>query len=220
MLASALINYDLPTLKSSDTVARSIRIMHDNHIEQLAVVENNQYLGMVDEELLLGEDEKTKLDGIFKDFGTVFCLNHQHLYEVLGLITRHQLHAIAVLNEKYEFIGTIRATDCYKEFAHLLGMYEPGAIIELQVKNRDYSLNEISRLIEAENAKITGFYVSGSTSDYDSPLQLTIKLNREHITSIIATLERFGYTVMATYSSSTHYHHQDRFDMLMKYLDI
>lgn len=220
MLAADLINYDIPTLKPSDKVGRAIALMHDNHVGQLAVVENEQYLGMVEEDLLLGEEEKTKLSDIFIDYSTVFVSADQHLYEILGIITRHQLQTVAVLNNKHEYIGAIKATDSYKQFAELLGTYEQGAILEIQIKNRDYSLSEISRLIEAENTKVTGFYVSGSTTDYENPLRLTIKLNRENVTTIIATLERFGYIVEATYATSTQYHHQDRFDLLMKYLDI
>ena len=65
MLAADLINYEIPTLKPSDKVSRAITLMHDNQVGQLAVVENEQYLGMVEEDLLLGEEEKTKLSDIF-----------------------------------------------------------------------------------------------------------------------------------------------------------
>lgn len=221
MLAIDLINHDLPALKPTDLVGRAIDLMHDNRVTQLVVTDNNEYLGLITEDRLMDFDEELSLKDILLDFTHIYSVGYQHLYEVLGLIIRHDLQVVAVLDENQKFVGSITANEVFKGFARMLGSYEPGAILELRLKNRDYSLTEISRLIEAENTKITSSYISGSMGAMDGSLKVTLKLNRQEISGIVATLERFGYIVEASYAHTPiESIDQERYDLLMKYLSI
>lgn len=221
MLAIDLINYDIPTLKTSDTVEKAMRVIEDSRFSQLAVTHNNGYVGMLDEDELLDHEELQLIEHIRLGSAGVFVLGFQHLYELLGTVSRHNLQTLAVLDDDQSVIGSISAADIYQRFAQQIGTYEPGAILVLSLTNRDYSLSEISRLIEVENVKITSSYVSGDTQDFGNPLRLTLKLNKTDISVIIATLERFGYTVDAAYAHAPITNtDKDRYDMLMKYLSI
>ncbi len=221
MLAIDLINHDIPTLKSSDTVEKALRVMEDSRFSQLAVTHNNVYVGMLNEDELLEHNELQLIEDIQPDMAGVFVLGFQHLYELLGTVSRYDLSTLAVLDDDQSVIGSISAADIYQRFAQQIGTYEPGAILVLSLNNRDYSLSEISRLIEVENVKITSSYVSGDTQDFVNPLRLTLKLNKTDISVIIATLERFGYTVDAAYAHAPITNSdKDRYDMLMKYLSI
>ena len=90
----------------------------------------------------------------------------------------------------------------------------------IEVKARDYSMALISRIIEENNA--------GILSSYTSPipetelLQVTLKLNVEDLTSIIKSFERYDYTVHGWFSNATKLDStlQDRYDSLMRYLEI
>lgn len=221
MIAIDLVKYDSPVLKPTDTVQKAMYLMQDFRLEQLVVVNDGEYLGILSEDTLLGFDDSELIGNILPDFQTVFVYGFQHLYELLGTASRYRLKVLAVLEEDKTFIGTLLVSDVYERFAEQIGTYETGAIIEMSLKNRDYSLSEISRLIESEKTKITSSYLTGSTQDYDNPLRLTLKLNRSDISTIVATLERFGYVVDAAYASSPVQHpDKDRYDMLMKYLSI
>lgn len=221
MLAADLINHNIPVLKPTDTVARAMELMNNARMSQLVVADGGTYLGMVEEDLLLDYDEGTILNNTAIDYLGVFVLGYQHLYELLGTASRYDLKCLAVLDDEQTFVGTLVVADLYQRFAELLGTYEPGAIIEMNLSTRDYSLSEISRLIESENAKVTGSYVTGNTQDYDNPLRITLKLNKTDISAIVATLERFGYIIDATYAHTPFEHvDQQRYDMLMKYLSI
>jgi acetoin utilization protein AcuB len=52
-------------------------------------------------------------------------------------------------------------------------------------------------------------------------IKLTIKINQDDLTRVAATLDRFGYRIIARYQT-THSpdHDKDRLDMLMRYLNI
>lgn len=221
MLAIDLVNFEIPSLKTSDTIEKALQILDNSRFTQLAVTKDNVYLGMLDEDVLLEYDENQLIESILPDMSGVFVLGFQHLYELLGTVSRYNLETLAVIDEEKLLIGSIAAADIYQHFAQQIGMYEPGAILVMSLNNRDYSLSEISRLIEAENVKITSSYVSGSTQDFNNPLKVTLKLNKTDISAIISTLERFGYTIEAAYAHAPITNtDKDRYDMLMKYLSI
>jgi len=81
-------------------------------------------------------------------------------------------------------------------------------------------LSEISRLIEAENTKILSCSLTNDLLDH-SKIKLTLKLNRTEVAHIVATLERFGYKIIAKYQESPDTsNEQERIDLLLKYLEM
>jgi acetoin utilization protein AcuB len=226
MTTAEIINHELPILKLSDSVGDALNWMEENRIGQLVVADDGKYAGIVSEDILLNYDEDLPLSEVMLQFSEVYLTDYQHIYESLGIITKYSsggvpLQLIAVVDEEKSFVGIITASEIYAKFAELLGSQDAGAVLVISIKNRDYSLAEISRLVESDNAKILSSYYSGNTYLNNDSASLTLKINRENITSIIATLERFGYIVEASYAHEPiESIEQERYDMLMKYLSI
>lgn len=221
MTIAEIINHDLPVLKLSDTVGNALNWMEENRIGQLVVVDAGKYAGIVSEDILMDYDEDTQLTDVMLQFSEITLADYQHIYESLGLISKYNLQLIGVIDEEESFVGIITASEVYTKFGELLGSQEPGAVLVISIKNRDYSLSEISRLVESDNAKILSSYFTGNTYLSNDSASLTLKINRESITSIVATLERFGYTVEASYAHEpVESIEQERYNMLMKYLSV
>lgn len=221
MTIAEIINHDLPILKPSDTVGNALNWMEENRIGQLVVVDAGKYAGIVSEDILMDYDEDMQLTDVMLQFSKVTLSDYQHIYESLGLISKHHLQVIGIVDEEENFVGIITASDVYIKFGELLGSQEPGAVLVISIKNRDYSLAEISRLVESDNAKILSSYFTGNTYLSNDSASLTLKINRESITSIVATLERFGYIVEASYAHEPiESIEQERYNMLMKYLSV
>ena len=84
---------------------------------------------------------------------------------------------------------------------------------------RDYSLAEIARLVESENASILSSFISSRPDS--SKLEVTLKLNRREIKHIVATFERFEYVVKASFQESDYMDSlMERYDSLMNYLSV
>lgn len=221
MTIAEIINHDLPVLKPSDTVGNALNWMEENRIGQLVVVDAGKYAGIVSEDILMDYDEDMQLADVMLQFSEITLFDYQHIYESLGLISKYNLQLIGVIDEEESFVGIITASEVYTKFGELLGSQEPGAVLVISIKNRDYSLSEISRLVESDNAKILSSYFTGNTYLSNDSASLTLKINRESITSVIATLERFGYTVEASYAHEpVESIEQERYNMLMKYLSV
>ena len=96
----------------------------------------------------------------------------------------------------------------------------PGSILVLSMELVSYSLAEIARLVEENNAKIISSTITEDPLD-SSRIRLTIKVNQADLTRIVATLERFDYKIIARYQETrTPELDRDRFDLFMRYLNI
>ena len=221
MLAKDFINPMLPVLKSTDTVGKAIDLMEEYRIGQLPIVNELEYRGLINQDILINADEDLPLLALQPEFGEVTVTENQHLLEILAVTQKHDLQAIVVLDEEQKFTGTISVNELLNQFAKTLGIQELGAVLEIAVENRSYSLAEISRLIESNNTKIiSSYYTSGSFSE-DSKDILTLKLNRQDITSVVATLARYEYDIVGAYNfEAIETPDRERYDMLMKYLEM
>jgi acetoin utilization protein AcuB len=221
MLAAELIDPMLPALKPADSVGQALAWMEEHRIGQLVLTDQGDYRGIVTEELLMDvADDERPLSNVMCLFEQTFVSEHQHLLEVLALAVQHQMDVIAVTNEEREFIGTISVSELLKKFAQELGLQEAGAILILNINERDYSLTEISRLIESNNVKIISSYFASAAFGMPDHSRLTLKLNRRDITPVISTLERFGYSIEAAFANApVESIDQDRLDSLLRYLN-
>lgn len=221
MLASALINPMLPALKLTDTVSTALEWMSDYSTQQLAVVEEEVYQGIVSEVLLLdAPDDTLPLADVIRQHTDVYATEHQHVYELLRLVNQYRLGVVPVVSEEGTFSGSILVSELLEHFADVLGVQEKGAVLVLKLSERDYSLSEVSRLIETNGTKvISSYYTSAGTYENPDDARLTLKLNRTNINPIIATLERFGYDIEEAHANDpVESIDQERLDMLLRYL--
>ena len=95
---------------------------------------------------------------------------------------------------------------------------EPGAIIIVEVSQKQYSISEIAKIAESNNARIIGLFVVSYQQD---TIRIAIKLISESLASVGETFERFNYTVLHKFFNDEKEDMiKDRYEMLMKFLDI
>ncbi len=221
MLASELIDPMLPSLKPTDRVGQALDWMQEHRVGQLVLTDQGEYRGVLSEELLMDvADDEQPLSDVMRLFEQTFVYEQQHLYEIIGLILQHRMEVVAVVAEGREFTGTISANELLKQFAQELGVQEAGAILILNMNERDYSLTEISRLVESNNVKIISSYFSSAAYGMPDRSRLTLKLNRRDITPVISTFERFGYHIEAAFANApVESIDQERLDSLLRFLN-
>jgi predicted transcriptional regulator len=221
MLAISLINPMIPVLKPSDSVSTALDWMDEFGVKQLIVADSGLYQGIVSEDILFDVTDSTEvLAKIIIQHKDIFASEDQHPYELFRIVNQFGLQIIPVLHEDRSFAGSILVNELVEHFVNDMGVQEKGAVIVLKIAERSYSLSEISRLIESNGTKIlSSYYSSGESYDPTNEARLTLKLNRTHITPIIATLERFGYEVEEAHANDPiESVDQERLDMLLRYL--
>jgi hypothetical protein len=221
MIAEDLINHMIPPLKGSDDAHKAIVWMEEFRCNYMPVVDDAKLLGFISEEIIL---ETNEIDKSVKDFLLVgkncYVQLDTHFYDILKVAADHKLQVVAVLNEDQTYAGLITVQDTLTSFAQTAAVQLPGAILVLSMNHADYSLAEISRLIEENRAKILSSIVKEDPLD-SAKLRLTLKINQVDLLRIVATLERFGYKVIGRYQETKPpAEGKEGIDMLLRYLDI
>lgn len=221
MLAEEFINQMIPPLKLGDSSQTALNWMEVFHLTQLAVVDERMYKGIIDEESILEKNNPdlpiSEYQLSYKD---VSVKSSSHYYDVINLASKNQLELVPVIGDTNEYLGVVSVNETSVAIAKMFASQGPGGIIVLAMKEIDYSLAQISRLIEANDTKILSVFVTDD-SRKDSYVKVTLKLNRVDLTRVIATLERYDYKIIAQFQETdVENYDKDRLDMLFKYLNI
>jgi CBS domain-containing protein len=190
-------------------------------VSHLPIVNNLDFLGLISDTDIydmnqagepIGNHELTLIQP--------FVYSEQHIFEVIGLASRLKLSVIPVLDRKNHYQGVITTNDLIRHIAGISSMDQYGGIIVLDLVERDYSLTQIAQIIEGNNVKILSMYITSPPES--TRLEVTLKVNTTDLTSVIRTFERYNYEVKTwvTTDDSMESLYSERFDLLMKYLNI
>ncbi len=219
MLAKDIAIQGFPMLRLEDTAAFVLKCMEDFEVQHLPVVKDDYFIGLVSKEVILDMEAKQTIAQLIDPLLRFCITGSAHFLTALHLFSKHQLTLLPVLNDQQECVGVIPQKNLNDQLAQFLGLDQPGAIVVLSISPLQYSLAEMSRLVETNNAQIV--QLNSFFDETNGSMVITIKLNREEASAIIATFQRYDYQVLHYFGNSPlnndiedHYHH------LMNYLDV
>ncbi|RSK30149.1 CBS domain-containing protein [Hymenobacter metallilatus] len=222
ILAEDLLNQMIPPLKVTDSTEKAARWLEEFHVGQLPVLDNRHYRGLITEsDLLDREGVECLLGSLSLSYADVHVQHDQHFYNIIELAVQNKIQLVPVLDAQHEYMGVVTVSDTLAAFGKVPVATSQQGIIVLAMEERDYSLTQISRYVEENNAKIMSAHVAQDEHD-PYRIRLTLKLNTPNITRIIATLERFGYSITAQFSGTGEVteDEQERYNALLRYLSI
>lgn len=220
MLAQELISTVVPVLHSMDTGAKALRLMNEFHLTQLPLVVDNKYLSLVEEDQILDwEDPDLLLETATISTLKPAVLEGAHFYEALKLFYDLKLSVLPVITREGEYLGLITKDNLLAILAQYNGVKEPGGLLVLEVEPRDYSLSEIARI--AESNEVTLLSVNTINNPGTAKLEVLLKTNRQDMQGLVATFERFNYTIKHMFSEELE---EDllkkNYDLLMNYISM
>jgi len=219
MVAGNLYTKSIVPLRTSDTGREALSIMNEFHISHLPIVNNKQLLGLISEDDIINNNIDEAVGSYQLSQHKYYVTSQDHIYEVMRLLGEFQLSVIPVIDLEGNYLGLIFQDELLEFFSNTASFSEPGAIVVLEMNRRDYSLSEISRIVESENAAVLSAFVT--TNLETGIIDVTLKINRQEVQNIIATFERFSYKVKASFQESLYNDTlKERYDMLMSYLNI
>lgn len=220
MLARELISDIVTALKTSDTGTQALAWMEVFRIKHLPIVNHREFLGLISDADIYDLNDPDEAVGNHNlSLTKPYVREDQHIYEVIELLSRLELTLVPVLDQDNQYLGVITQEELTQHFAHLSAMMQPGGIIELEMHEHDYSLAEISQIVESNNARILSLYVSSNGEQ--GKIRVTLKINLTDMTSVMATFNRYNYTVVSSHMNDEDLDefYQERFDVFLKYLN-
>ncbi len=218
MFAKDFIEKDLPAIDINESVGLALQYMNEENLSQLLILDGKTILGVIEEDILFNFDENSTLSLVPIKNDKAFVNAQTHFLQVAEFLVNNNLEICAIQNNDGEFLGCLKAMDIFREV--IKGQFSGiGGIFSLNIGQKDYSLSDISRIIETEGLSIEKLYLASQTEE--ESYQFIIKLNKPDITPALNSLKRFGYKVeQISESTPDNFPDKERFDHLMKYLEI
>ena len=97
---------------------------------------------------------------------------------------------------------------------------EQACLLQLEMGSYDYSLSEIARIIEDDDAKILALCIEPVEGEPDR-IMVDILVNMAECGALVQSFYRFNYNVANTYSSPDENGDlRDRYSLLMRYMNV
>ena len=209
-----------PSLHLSDTVAAALQLMGDFKATHLPVVSEEKFLGLISENDLVDHEDKNVTLEVFQNNLISAAVGDNNFFLKAATISNlYQTNVIPVINEESQLSGTISSAALINEMGNFSGSSEFGALIVLQMPRTRFAISELNSIVESDGATI--LHLNVSPHHLPDVLEVTLQINKKEISTIIATFERYEYTV-SYYSGEELFENEIslNYNNLMNYLQI
>lgn len=213
--ASQIIDTQLPVLGEDFDVALALRWMDECSVSELPVVVNGEFKG------LLSENQLLDIDGdeifIMPALSSWSIKSDDHFFSMVHQFARYQTSIAPVMSKDNTYLGCITREDLVDMLNDMTSAHVDGGVVLLEMAPRDYTLQQISRIVEENDAKILTLFAYPNERGMT---EVVLKLDVKNVNAIIRSLERFDYRVRATFQHpEANIDLLDRYDTLMRFLD-
>ncbi|MFV5694658.1 CBS domain-containing protein [Flavobacterium sp. LB3P122] len=212
------ITNDFKAIDSQDTIAVVQDFFDELHFSHFPVIEEGIYIGSIASEDIETFDTDKKvadyrftLEGFFTRTNTIWL-------DVLEIFAKNHTNLVPVLDENNKYVGYYEIEDIMKFFHETPFLKEPGGIIVVKKPILDYSMSQITQIVESNNGKLLGLFISDA--DVES-VQVTMKISLGAMNEIIQTFRRYNYEIISEHQEDNYINNlKERSDYLDKYLNI
>ena len=222
MLVSELKITDSKPLRASDSIEHGYKTMLSDSVNYMAVIDftTGRLLGEVLlKDLLESPSPDASVLSVISKKPTVVSPG-MHILDLASWMDLNKYDHVYITDAHNAYSGTITENDLNKAIASLLNTKSSGSVIRVDIHERDYSLMDLMRVIELENAKIFGMGVQ-MPNESNPFFRVSLKLNTTEIEKIVLILNRYGYTITSkTETDETDNDLYEKADEFMRYLGI
>jgi CBS domain-containing protein len=212
------LKQDHKAISRNEDIASVQDFFEEMNYSHFPVTDQENYVGNLNAEDALSFDASKSVADYQYVLESFFANTTMSWFEVLEIATKNQANVVPVLNEQNTYVGYYELDDILLFFQDTPLIKDPGPILVVQKGIQDYSLGQIAQIVESNNGKLLGAFVSATV---DSKIEITLKLALGPLNEIIQTFRRYNYEIVS--------HHQDdqymtnlkeRSDYLDKYLNL
>ncbi len=216
MFIKDYISKDFPSFHLTDSVEEAKSAMNDFCYSHIIIKKNHHFYGALSKESLEESEGTLKsLEHLIERFA---ILEDNSIIESIRLFYTFNSNIVPVINKNEKYLGYISYEDVFQELSKYPLFSESGAVLTVEVPTKRYSMTEIANIIESNNAKLYGSFISEMTEDF---VRVTLKIGNENLSSIDATFQRYDYKIVEKfYNDEKTDMLKDRFGFLQKFIEI
>ena len=208
----------VPVFEVSETLKDVITFFEETTFSHVGVTESGTYLGLLSENDLACFEPEKKIDDFRFEMEDFFVTKETAWLDVLEMFSRNEANVLPVLDQDRLIVGYYDLEDVVDVFIDTPFFREPGAILVISIVIKDYSFSEIAQIVEGNNARLLGAFITGSENDI---VEITLKIGAQSLNEVAQTFRRYNYTII--YGNSDDQFLEDlkqRSDYLEKYLNV
>lgn len=210
---------EIKELSLLNSIKEAQKLFKGFPITHIPIVENGQLLGCISEsDTQTIEDSSASISEHSHLIDFFFAGENETVLGLVKLFADNDCNMLPVLSKEKQYLGYFELSDILDVFSNSPFLYNNGVEIVAEKSKKEYSASEISQIVESNNGKLLGLYISSETSDIT---QVTVKVSSEDINEIIQTFRRYNYNIISQYKDDFYLQDlKDRSDYLQKYLDM
>ncbi len=208
----------LPVFKIEDSLKKVISFFKGSTFSHIAVVEKGRFVGVLGENDLENFKEHKKIEDYRYNLESFFVRKDTNWLDVLEKFARNEANLLTILGDDEEVIGYYDLTDIVAVFIDTPFFTEPGGIVVVAKGMKDYSFSEIAQIVESNNTKIIGAFITGIHNDV---VQVTVKIGSTNLNDVLQTFRRYNYHILFGNNDDQFLEDlKQRSDYLDKYLNV
>lgn len=209
---------NLPVFDIKDTSEKILEFFQDTTYSHIAILEDGRFLGLFSEIDADGLMPDSKIEDFRYELQSFFARRETNWLDVLEVFARNEANLLPILNEKEEVVGYYCLTDIVAEFIDTPFFTDPGSILVVATGIKDYSFSEIAQIVESNNAKLIGGFITDTQNDI---VQVTLKITTNNYNKVVQTFRRYNYHILFGNSDDEFLEDlKKRSDYLDKYLNV
>lgn len=212
------INNEFKPIHVMDTIAEVQDFFIEMAFSHFPVMEDGVYTGSIAAEDVETFDLGKKVNDYRYTLEGFFVRSTDLWLDVLEVFAKNQTNIAPVLDADNKYVGYYELEDIIKFFHETPFLKEPGGIIVLRKGVQDYSMSQVTQIVESNNGKLLGLLIS--EADLET-VQITLKISVGPTNDIIQTFRRYGYEILSEHNEDNYINNlKERSDYLDKYLNI
>lgn len=212
------INNDFRALDSQETILAAQDFFIDSSFSHFPVLEESVYIGSIVANDIETFDTDKKVGDYKYTLEPFFVRPNMIWLDVLEVFGKNQTDIVPVLNENNLYLGYYELADIMRFLNETPFIKEAGGVIIVKKALIDYSMSQITQIVESNNGKLLGIFVSDSDND---TIEITIKVTLGVVNDIIQTFRRYNYEIVSEHNEDNYINTlKERSGYLDKYLNI
>ena len=205
-------------MDSEETILAAQDFFMDVSFSHFPVLEDGIYLGSIVAEDIETFDTDKKISNYKYTLEPFFVRSSMNWLDVLEVFGKNHTDIVPVLDENNRYLGYYELTDSMRFLNETPFIKESGGIIIVKKALVDYSMSQVSQIVESNNGKLLGLFVSKSDND---TIEITIKVTLGVMNDIIQTFRRYNYEIISEHNDDNYINTlKERSEYLDKYLNI
>ena len=209
---------DIRPFEVKTTVAELQEVFNQLTYSHVPIQKEGVYMGCLSETDVYCFEANQKVNDVLYAVEGFFVRKHTIWLDVLDRFAGNDANIMPVLDEKNNYLGYYQLVDIISLFNKTPFFSEPGGIIVVEKAYKDYSFSEICQILESNNVKLLGVFVSRLKKGM---AQITVKIENTGLSAVFETFRRYGYTIISGHEDDTFLKTlKDRSSYLDRYLNL